>query len=95
MKKTTTPSSPPTLRKAPTGIRGLDEITNGGLPQFLWNVFYHWRVIADDCSFAYAAIGAQPQAEATTDVIRLLSAHESVCGEYIERVVATRVRAAT
>src|SRR4051812_46294051 len=32
MKKALTLSTPKTLRKAPTGIRGLDEITNGGLP---------------------------------------------------------------
>jgi circadian clock protein KaiC len=32
MKKTQTPSAPKTLLKAPTGIRGLDEITGGGLP---------------------------------------------------------------
>ena len=32
MKKTTTESSPAVLRKSLTGIRGLDEITGGGLP---------------------------------------------------------------
>lgn len=32
MKKTSTSSQPKTLKKAPTGIRGLDEITGGGLP---------------------------------------------------------------
>src|ERR1700720_1477080 len=33
MKKTKTLSAPKTLRKACTGIRGLDEITGGGLPR--------------------------------------------------------------
>jgi circadian clock protein KaiC len=33
MKKTKTLSSSKTLRKSPTGIRGLDEITGGGLPK--------------------------------------------------------------
>jgi circadian clock protein KaiC len=33
MKKTKTLSGPKTLRKSPTGIRGLDEITGGGLPE--------------------------------------------------------------
>jgi circadian clock protein KaiC len=33
MKKTKTLSAPKTLRKSPTGIRGLDEITGGGLPK--------------------------------------------------------------
>src|ERR1700704_3798832 len=32
MKKTATDSRPKGLRKSPTGIRGLDEITGGGLP---------------------------------------------------------------
>src|SRR5258707_1139033 len=32
MKKPKTHPTPQTLRKAPTGIRGLDEITGGGLP---------------------------------------------------------------
>ena len=32
MKKKTTASSPKGLSKSPTGIRGLDEITGGGLP---------------------------------------------------------------
>jgi circadian clock protein KaiC len=32
MKKTKTLPTPKTLRKSPTGIRGLDEITGGGLP---------------------------------------------------------------
>src|SRR6478736_5992919 len=31
-KKTKRPAAPKTLSKAPTGIRGLDEITEGGLP---------------------------------------------------------------
>jgi circadian clock protein KaiC len=33
MKKTKTLSAPETLRKSPTGIQGLDEITGGGLPK--------------------------------------------------------------
>src|SRR5580698_7794653 len=32
MKKTKTLTAPKTLAKSPTGIRGLDEITGGGLP---------------------------------------------------------------
>ncbi len=32
MKKTNTPSKMKSLQKSPTGIRGLDEITEGGLP---------------------------------------------------------------
>jgi circadian clock protein KaiC len=32
MKKTKTIPAPKTLAKSPTGIRGLDEITGGGLP---------------------------------------------------------------
>jgi hypothetical protein len=66
------------------------EITNGGLAQFLWNTFFHWRAIADDCSFAYAAIGAEPQAAAMPEVIRLLATHESTCGEYVARAIATK-----
>ncbi len=66
------------------------EITNGGLAQFLWNVFFHWRVIADDCSYAYAAIGAEPQAAAMPEVTRLLAAHESTCGEHVARAIATK-----
>src|SRR5690242_11765232 len=40
------------------------EIANGGLAQFLWNTFYHWRGIIEDCAYAYEAIGAKPQAAA-------------------------------
>ncbi len=64
------------------------EIANGGLAQFLWNVFFHWRLLTDDCVFAYAAIGAEVQAAAMPEVIRLLSAHEPACEEYVVRAVA-------
>jgi len=66
------------------------EITNGGLAQFLWNVFFHWRVIAEDCAFAYAAIGAKPQAEAMPEIIRILATQEANCGEYVARCIASK-----
>lgn len=67
-----------------------DQITNGGLAQLLWNVFFHWRIIVEDCSFAYAAIGAEPQAVGMSEVTRLLAVHESACGAYVERAIATK-----
>ena len=66
------------------------ETINGGLAQFLWSAFYHWRPITADCAFAYAAIGAQPQAAAMPEVVRLLAAHEAACGAHAARAAATQ-----
>ena len=67
-----------------------NEIENGGLAQFLWNVFFHWRAVTEDCSFGYAAIGAEKQAAAMPEIIRLLEAHETMCGQYVARAMDTK-----
>lgn len=33
------------------------EISNGGSPQLLWNTFYHWGKLLDDCEIGYGLIG--------------------------------------
>jgi len=66
------------------------EIVNGGLAQFLWNAFLHWRGICDDCAFGYSTIGAMPQAAAMPEVVRILAAHESNCGAHVARAIASK-----
>lgn len=66
------------------------EIANGGLAQLLWNTFYHWRGILEDCAYAYRAIGAQAQVTAMSEIQGILELHEPECRAHIERAVGTR-----
>jgi len=63
------------------------EIENGGLPQLLWNVFYHWRHVLDDCETGYGRIGAVPQRDATCRVRLLFEKYELECRGYIDNCV--------
>jgi hypothetical protein len=67
-----------------------NDVCNGGLAQFLWNFFYHWRDILEDCAYAYSVIGASAQASAIPEVIRILQEHEAACSVYIERASTTK-----
>ena len=63
------------------------EITNGGLPQLLWNVFFHWRHVFADCEAGYKIIAAFPQSEAIRQFQKLFEQHEQECCNYIDRCV--------
>ncbi len=63
------------------------EITNGGLPQLLWNVFYHWRRLLDDCQAGYGLIGAMPQREAIREFRSLFRRYELECRRYIDQCI--------
>lgn len=60
------------------------EIANGGLPQLLWNVFFHWRHVLDDSEAGYEAIGATPQRDAIREFRGLFERYEQECRSYIE-----------
>jgi len=60
------------------------EIANGGLPQLLWNVFFHWRHVLDDCEAGYEAIGARAQRDSIGEFRGLFEQYEQECRSYIE-----------
>ena len=66
------------------------EIQNGGLPQFLWNTFYHWRWILDDCEGAYGMIGAHSQHLAISEFRNLCDGHEKSCRVSIFHCVSAK-----
>ncbi len=66
------------------------EIANGGLPQLLWNVFFHWRHVLTDCEAGYEIIGAIPQRNAVREFRALFERHERDCRGYIDRCVSER-----
>lgn len=68
------------------------EIANGGLAQFLWNAYYHWKPLCDDCSFGYSLIGADVQAAAMPTLIKALSDIEQDCGSFVIKAVANPQR---
>lgn len=51
------------------------EVTNGGLAQFLWNVFFHYRAILDCAKTGYELIGA-------TDRAAVVARCGDICGRY-------------
>lgn len=59
------------------------EITNGGLPQFLWNTFFHWKHVLDDCENGYDAIGAIVQRDAVREFRGICERHQRECWQYI------------
>jgi hypothetical protein len=66
------------------------EVANGGLPQFLWNTFYHWRWVLDDCERGYEMIAAYPQRLAIPEFRKLCDDHERDCRIYIFECVSTK-----
>lgn len=66
------------------------EVQNGGLPQFLWNTFYHWRWILDDCEAGYEMIGARTQCLAIAEFRKLCEGHEKECRIWIFECVSTK-----
>lgn len=65
------------------------EVGNGGLPQFLWNTFYHWRWVLADCEAGYALIGAHRQVAAISEFRTLCEIHEDKCRKMIEECIRT------
>ncbi|MCX7005765.1 MAG: DUF4375 domain-containing protein [Kiritimatiellaeota bacterium] len=65
------------------------EVENGGLAQFLWNTYFHWRTILKDCEKAYELIGAQPQHAVVPQIISLCGQHEADCGRYVALATKT------
>lgn len=63
------------------------EIANGGLPQLLWNTFYHWQKLFQDAEKGYELMGASLQAKAIRGFAALFKQYESECGEYVARCV--------
>lgn len=84
-------------RKYPKEIRFLlssdkleFEVQNGGLPQFLWNVFYHYHWILDDCEVGYEMIGAHAQSISISEFRKLCDNHKQECLKYINHCIDTR-----
>ena len=63
------------------------EIVNGGLPQLLWNVFYHWRHLLDDCEAGYGMLGAVRQRDAIRRFRGTFNRYEGDCLRHIEEAV--------
>jgi len=63
------------------------EIDNGGFPQLLWNVFYHWRHLLDDCEAGYGMIGAVRQRDAIQRLRGLFNRFENDCRRHIEEAI--------
>lgn len=66
------------------------EIANGGLPQLLWNVFFHWRHVLTDSESGYEIVGAMPQRDAIRGFRTLFERYEQECRNYINRSVSER-----
>jgi hypothetical protein len=66
------------------------EVQNGGLPQFLWNVFYHFHWVLNDCEAGYEMIGAHKPSLAIPEFRKLCDAHEKECRKYIIECVNTK-----
>jgi hypothetical protein len=59
------------------------EISNGGLPQLLWNTFEQWRAVLNDAEMGYRLFGAAQHEEAIRDFRSLFMAFEDECRRYI------------
>ena len=49
------------------------EISNGGLPQLLWNCLAHWRELLVDALYGYDKIGASQYSGAVVKIICLFN----------------------
>jgi hypothetical protein len=61
------------------------EISNGGLPQLLWNTFHHWRAVLDDAEMGYQLFGATQHCEAIRVFRTLFERYGSECRHYMEQ----------
>ena len=81
-------------RDAPVEIRMIlsmhqleSEVANGGLPQFLWNTYYHWRKVLEDCKTGCEFIGAFEQKNAVAEFWYLCEQHEAECFKFIQSCI--------
>lgn len=61
-----------------------DEMTNGGLAQFLWNFFPRWEAVLDGAERAYRAMGAEKQLAALPAIRAKLREFAPLCAKRIE-----------
>ena len=61
------------------------EISNGGLPQLLWNTFEQWRSVLDDAEMGYRLFGAMRHEQAISDFRLLFTAFEDECRRHLEQ----------
>src|SRR5688572_12074139 len=66
---------PKELRWVPHTEKVEFEVQNGGLPQLLWNVFYHWRLVMTTTIEAYAVMGFATESLALRRFSDLFQAH--------------------
>jgi hypothetical protein len=60
------------------------EIENGGLAQFLWNTFHHYRRVLQDSADGYALVGASKHAAAVDRCVALCSRFDAGCRVAVE-----------
>ena len=61
-----------------------NEMTNGGLAQFLWNYFPRWEATLDGAERAYRAMGAEKQLAALPAIRAKLREFAPLCAKRIE-----------
>jgi hypothetical protein len=61
------------------------EISNGGLPQLLWNTFRQWRAVLDDAEMGYRLFDATKHEEAIADFRSMFAAFEDECRQHMEQ----------
>lgn len=64
------------------------EITNGGLAQFLWNCFFHFRAVLADAKASYELVGAHDRATVVARCETVCMTCEESCRPFVE--AATR-----
>lgn len=64
------------------------EIANGGLSQLLWNTFFHWRNLFDDCEAGYRLFQAGKQQAAIQTFRLLFEQYETECKHFIDSCIA-------
>lgn len=63
------------------------EIINGGLAQFLWNTFYHYRAILQDAKAGYDLVGSAAHANAIANCMEICARYEDECGICIRKCI--------
>lgn len=61
------------------------EISNGGLPQLLWNTFHHWQAVLDDAEMGYRLFGATRHQDGIRQFRTLFANFEHECQRYMEQ----------
>lgn len=59
-----------------------EEVSNGGLAQFLWNVFYHYKTVLRDAGDGYQLVGATRHAAAINSCRAICSRFEQSCARH-------------